>query len=109
MDISGRPSYQIASLVDDAEHGTTFIVRGQDLLASTACQLYMADRLGLEGFTRVRFLHHPLLIDESGGKLSKSEGARSIKSMRGEGVGPAAIKAEAQAMLDQLLPGHSMP
>lgn len=109
MDLGGRPSYQVASLVDDAEHGTTFIVRGHDLLASTACQLYLADRLGLEGFTGVRFLHHPLLLDESGGKLSKSAGARSILSMRGEGAGPGSIKAQAEAMLDQLLPGHSMP
>lgn len=108
-DLGGRPSYQIASLVDDAEHGTTFIVRGQDLLASTACQLYLADRLGLESFKRVRFLHHPLLTDEAGDKLSKSDGARSLKRMRAEGMGPEAIMDQARTMLAELMPGHSMP
>ncbi|HRH38120.1 MAG TPA: glutamate--tRNA ligase family protein, partial [Flavobacteriales bacterium] len=70
-----KPAYQIASLIDDADHGITFIVRGEDLLPSTACQLYLADRLGLESFKRIRFVHHPLITDVNGKKLSKSEGA----------------------------------
>lgn len=98
-DAGGRPAYQIASLVDDAEQGTTHIVRGDDLLPSTACQLYLAERLGMAAFQRVRFLHHPLLTDEHGRKLSKSEGAASLKAMRNAGIGPEALRRQAQDLL----------
>lgn len=107
-ELGGRPTYQIASLADDAEHGTTFIVRGEDLLPSTACQLYLAERLGLTDFQQVRFLHHGLLTDAIGAKLSKSEGALALKSMRERGEGPQELQARASAMLHDLLL-HSSP
>lgn len=100
---NGRPAYQIASLADDVDHGTTFIVRGADLLPSTACQLYLANLLDLRAFTEVRFLHHPLITDAQGNKLSKSEGASSLKAMREAGVFPDALHAKANVMLEQLL------
>ncbi|MFN3875061.1 MAG: glutamate--tRNA ligase family protein, partial [Flavobacteriales bacterium] len=101
----GRPAYQIASLIDDADHGITHIVRGEDLLPSTACQLYLADRLCLAAFQRVRFLHHPLITDEQGRKLSKSEGAASLKAMRAAGVGPDALRRRAGELLLALREG----
>lgn len=98
----GRPSYQIASLVDDVEQGTTFIVRGEDLLPSTACQLYVAERLGSNSFLNVRFVHHPLLLDSTGKKLSKSEGAGSLTAMRKAGATPEPLLAEAASILRYL-------
>lgn len=82
---NGSPAYQLASLVDDIRYGMTLIVRGEDLLPSSACQVYLAELLGLNAFQEVRFLHHPLIADGNGNKLSKSEGAYSLKAMRSAG------------------------
>jgi glutamyl-tRNA synthetase len=78
----GRPSYQIASLADDVDQRMTAIVRGEDLLPSTACQLRIAELMGMKSFAEVRFLHHELLTDVHGNKLSKSAGASALKTMR---------------------------
>ena len=98
----GRPAYQIASLIDDVDHGTTIIVRGEDLLPSTACQLYLADRLGLERFKQVRFVHHALITDDQGQKLSKTEGAEALQSIRVQGSLPNALKERAMQLLHEL-------
>lgn len=76
----GYPAYQIASLADDVEMGVNLIVRGMDLLPSTALQLHLAEVLGLEAFKNIRFYHHGLITDSSGEKMSKSAGAASMKS-----------------------------
>jgi len=68
----GLPAYQIASLADDVDHGINCIVRGKDLLSSTAIQLHLAGLLELNTFQHVVFLHHELLQSEAGEKLSKS-------------------------------------
>lgn len=100
---NGRPAYQIASLADDLDHGTTFIVRGADLLPSTACQLYLARLLGAESFLHVRFLHHPLETDATGAKLSKSAGSTSLKAIREAGHSPDALVQRAELMLRSAL------
>lgn len=93
------PAYQVASLADDLNYGINFIVRGRDLLSSTAAQLFLADKLGRTSFTQVTFLHHPLLLDGEGHKLSKSEGALALKTMRENGVRPQEVYARfAQAI-----------
>jgi glutamyl/glutaminyl-tRNA synthetase len=79
------PSYQICSLVDDLQFGITHIVRGEDLLPSTAAQLYLANLLGEERFKQIHFLHHPLVKTNNDNKLSKSAGDTSIKYMRSNG------------------------
>lgn len=89
----GLPAYHIASLYEDATAGINAIVRGQDLLSSTAAQLYTARLLGIENFTAARFYHHPLLEDEGGHKLSKSAGSKSLKALRGAGVAAADVMA----------------
>ena len=76
----GVPAYQIASLADDLYFGITHIIRGEDLVASTAAQQFLAICLGREKFAAIHFLHHPLLLDEAGAKLSKSAGAAAIKT-----------------------------
>jgi len=70
----GLPAYHMASLADDVDFGMNLIVRGQDLLASTVVQLHLAKLLGLQSFLDCRFVHHSLLLDINGNKLSKSAG-----------------------------------
>ena len=99
---NGSPAYQIASLADDLRFGTTLIVRGEDLLPSTACQLYIAELLGSDTFHRARFLHHPLITDEHGRKLSKSQGAASLRGMRLAGEPADKLRAQAATMVARL-------
>jgi glutamyl-Q tRNA(Asp) synthetase len=68
-------SYQLAVVVDDAFQGVTDIVRGQDLLDSTARQRLLANALGL---IPPKTMHVPLLYDESGLKLSKQNHAQAL-------------------------------
>ena len=71
----GLFAYQLAVVVDDAEQKITEVVRGADLLDSTARQIYIQRCLG---YTRLDYLHLPLAIDKSGSKLSKLTGAAAI-------------------------------
>lgn len=68
-------TYQLAVVVDDALQLVTDVVRGEDLLDSTARQIYLQRCLDLRP---VRYLHLPLVTDESGAKLSKQTGAQAI-------------------------------
>lgn len=68
-------SYQLAVVVDDAFQGVTDIVRGQDLLDSTARQHLLANALEL---ILPKTLHVPVLYDESGLKLSKQNHAQTL-------------------------------
>lgn len=70
------PSYQLVSIVADRDLEVTHIVRGADLRASTAAQIFLAPHLGARDFDRVTFLHHDLARDAMGAKLSKSRLAR---------------------------------
>lgn len=69
---NGDYSYQFAVSVDDAEQGITHVVRGLDLLPSTGRQRLLLDALGAAAPV---YLHHPLVTDPQGRKLSKSTGA----------------------------------
>lgn len=100
---NGRPAYQLASLADDVDFATTFVVRGMDLLPSSACQLHCATLLGLQHFHQCCFVHHELLHDNAGNKLSKSAGATSLKAMREAGLDASTLHAQADRMLAQLL------
>ncbi len=99
---NGRAAYQLASLWDDHHFGITFIVRGMDLLPSTALQLHCAELLGMHFFNSVRFVHHSLLIDEEGHKLSKSAGSRSLKAMREAGRDASELHRQADRVLESL-------
>ena len=98
-----RPAYQIASLVDDLEMRIDHIVRGADLVPSTACQLYLAQGLDMRPFEHVRFHHHPLITDPAGRKFSKSAGATSLRSMRQAGVPISPMADRAKAHVEALL------
>jgi glutamyl-tRNA synthetase len=95
----GLPAYQVASLADDLHFGITHAVRGADLEPSTASQRFLAECLKEDKFLKINFLHHPLLTDERGMKLSKSEGAAALKRLRTAGESPAAVFQRAGALL----------
>ena len=73
-------AYQLAVVVDDARMGVTEVVRGADLLSSTARQIYLYRLLGL---TPPAFAHCPLLLDAEGRRLSKRDGDQSLENLRG--------------------------
>src|SRR6185436_4852283 len=78
----GDPAYQLASVIDDESLGIDLVVRGLDLLPSTGAQALLARHLGLDAFQRAEFLHHGLILDEQGAKLSKSADASSLAALR---------------------------
>ncbi len=93
----GLPSYQVASLCDDIDFGITHVVRGEDLIPSTAAQLALDAELNSNKFQDSTILHHPLLVDPEGSKLSKSAGARALlKKGRNRGQQTEIIQLVAQ-------------
>lgn len=122
---NGRPSYQLASVVDDIDMGITHIVRGKDLWNSTIMQLVLAKALpesafpDLEDspfsapheargatpqsdgtFAKTRFWHHDLVVDLQGRKLSKSDGDSSLRYMRDRRWGSDIVYREAGLLMD---------
>ncbi len=71
----GPWAYQLATVVDDAEQAISDVVRGEDLADNTARQIHLQQLLGLP---TPRYLHTPLVRDERGEKLSKSNGAAPL-------------------------------
>ena len=88
MRADGIAAYQLAVVVDDAAMGITDVVRGDDLLPSTARQLLLYGALGLPA---PRFAHVPLVVGEDGERLAKRHGARSLGELRAAGVAPEAV------------------
>ena len=84
------PAYQLAVVVDDAAMRITEVVRGADLLASTARQLLLYRALGL---TPPAFYHCELVRDESGVRLAKRHDALSLRALRERGVLPEDLRS----------------
>ena len=83
------PSYQLAVVVDDAAMRVTEVVRGEDLLKSTARQLLLYRALGFEP---PRFYHCPLMTDQSGLRLAKRHDALSLRALRARGLAPEQLR-----------------
>ncbi len=94
-DRDGHWTYQFAVTVDDLRHGVTLVIRGDDLLDSTGRQIALARLLGR--LDPPRFLHHPLIVDEGGRKLSKSAGDTGIRELRAAGRTAADVLGMAAA------------
>ncbi len=85
----GQWTYQFAVVADDIEEDIGLVVRGKDLLESTARQIVLAKALGRT--SPPLFLHQPLLLSPSGKKLSKREHAASIRGERDAGISPESL------------------
>jgi glutamyl-tRNA synthetase len=84
----GVPSYQLASVVDDAAMNITEVVRGADLLKSTVRQILLQRALGL---SPLAYFHCELLRDEHGIRLAKRHDALSLRTLRAQGRTPAQL------------------
>lgn len=84
----GLPAYQLAVAVDDAAQGVTEVVRGDDLLASTARQYLLRRALGLP---EPAYFHVPLVVDAAGRRLAKRADDLSLAELRDRGVDPRAV------------------
>ena len=95
----GITAYQLFSLTDDADFDINLIIRGEDLLPSTAAQLYLAAALDNNNFKHAIFHHHKLVFDEKGDKLSKSAGSLSLKTLRERGTSSAELYLKLSEMM----------
>ena len=86
----GQPTYQLAAVVDDIHMKITDVVRGADLASSSARQRILHQALGAPPPS---FAHHPLLLDESGRKLSKRERSVTLEGLRRDGMKPSRLIA----------------
>ncbi len=88
------PAYQLAVAVDDTEMQITEVVRGADLLKSTARQLLLYQALGRKA---PKFYHCDLMTDESGARLAKRHDALSLRHLRETGWTPEQVIAAAMS------------
>jgi glutamyl-tRNA synthetase len=86
----GLPSYQLACVVDDAAMDITEVVRGRDLLRSSARQMLLQRALGLP---TPRYFHCELMRDETGVRLAKRHDALSLRALREKGCTPTEVIA----------------
>ena len=84
-------SYHIAVVVDDALQGVTDVVRGEDLFMATGLHRLLQILLELPAPC---YHHHELLRDAAGRKLSKSLRAKSLRTLRHEGLTPDEVKTQ---------------
>jgi glutamyl/glutaminyl-tRNA synthetase len=94
------PAYHWVSVVDDLDMKIDLIVRGEDLRSSSELQRHIAGLLVPVGFKGVRFIHHPLLNDEQGRKLSKSQNATSVVDLVRAGASAEKVRKELIAVIE---------
>ena len=90
----GLPSYQLACVVDDAFQQITEVVRGADLLKSTARQILLRHALSLP---TPAYFHTQLLRDEHGVRLAKRHDALALRTLREQGLTPREVLARIAA------------
>jgi glutamyl-Q tRNA(Asp) synthetase len=87
-------SYHLAATVDDAIQGVNLVTRGEDLATATHIHRILQALLDLP---TPRYRHHPLLTDTAGRRLSKRDGAVTIRSLRDQGMTASEVIAMAEA------------
>ena len=85
----GFPAYELAVVVDDTLMQISEVVRGEDLLLSTARQLLIYEALELQP---PQFYHTPLMLDASGRRLAKRHQSLSLRELRTAGHTPEALR-----------------
>ena len=95
-------AYQFAVVVDDALMHINQIVRGADLLSSTARQILLYEALG---FPIPTFAHVPLVLDEQGKRLAKRDQSAGLEPLRTAGATPAQIVGQLAASCGLVTPG----
>ena len=83
------PSYQLAVVADDATMQISEVVRGADLLRSTARQILLYRALGWE---LPAFYHCPLMTDDAGQRLAKRHDSLSLRALKARGLTPEALR-----------------
>lgn len=84
----GTPAYHLAVVVDDGEQGVTQVTRGVDLLESSPRHVWLASQLGYDAPV---YRHVGLAINEKGQRLSKRDGAVTLRTLAERGVSPEAV------------------
>lgn len=102
----GVAAYQLAVVVDDAAMGITDVVRGADLLSSTARQILLYRALELP---EPRFLHVPLMLGPDGERLAKRHGAVSLGELRDAGVPADVVAGWLASTCGLAAPGERLP
>ncbi|MDB5238456.1 MAG: glutamyl-tRNA synthetase, glutamyl-tRNA synthetase [Candidatus Kaiserbacteria bacterium] len=82
------PLYHLAVVVDDASHGITHVIRGEDHISNTPRQILIQEALG---YPRPQYAHYPLHLGADRSKLSKRTGDVAVKSYREKGFLPQAL------------------
>ena len=86
----GRPTYHLASVVDDVDFGITHVIRGKDHLSNQQLHEELTRALGADP---PEYVHHGLIVGADGTKLSKRHGANSLADLRAEGFPAGAVRA----------------
>ena len=92
----GVYAYQLAVVVDDLAMGITDVVRGADLLGSTARQMLLAELLGS---SPPRYAHHAMVIAADGGRLAKRGGGATLRDERAAGISGADVASRLASAL----------
>ncbi len=98
-------SYQFAVVVDDALMHIHQVVRGNDLLTSTARQILLYEALG---FPIPTFAHVPLLVDERGNRLSKRTQSMGLEPLREQGATPEQVVGQLAASCELVKEGTQL-
>lgn len=85
----GVPSYNLATVVDDDSQGVTEVVRGADLLKGTARHVWLRRLLG---YPPVEHAHVPLMLNSSGERLAKRDGAVTLRRLAQRGLTPDDVR-----------------
>jgi glutamyl-tRNA synthetase len=101
----GAAAYQLAVVVDDAAMRVSHVVRGADLLSSTARQIMLCRALELP---IPKFVHVPLMLGADGERLAKRHGAVSLGELRDAGVPPERVCGWLAATCGLAQPGEEI-